>query len=78
MIAVIRNTALAGLGVGRRRRRRCWPAANAALAAFARIGALTCAAAMDTRALSYITGIDERRVAIADEQKGLVSGRSRS
>lgn len=44
--------------------------------AFARIGAMTCADAMDTRALSYITGIDLRRVQIADDQKGLAFGLS--
>ena len=44
------------------------------IAAVSRIGALTCAAAMDTRAFSYITGIDLRRVEIVDEQKGLVFG----
>jgi len=47
------------------------PGGNAALS---KIGALGCAAAMDTRALSYITGIDLRRVTIADEQKGLAFG----
>jgi hypothetical protein len=47
------------------------PGGNVALA---RIGALTCAAAMDTRGLSYITGIDLRRVETVDEQKGLVFG----
>jgi hypothetical protein len=42
--------------------------------AIARIRALTCSAAIDTGYLSYITGIDLRRVTIVDEQKGLVFG----
>ena len=40
--------------------------------AMQRIRALPCAAAIDTHYLSYITGIDLRRVTIADEQRGLV------
>jgi hypothetical protein len=44
--------------------------------AMAKIGALGCADALDTRALSYITGIDLRRVNIADEEKGLAFGLS--
>jgi len=44
--------------------------------AMAKIGALGCGPALDTRALSYITGIDLRRVNIADEEKGLVFGLS--
>jgi hypothetical protein len=44
--------------------------------AMAKIGALGCASALDTRALSYITGIDLRRLAIADEERGLVFGLS--
>ena len=42
----------------------------------AKIGALGCADALNTRALSYITGIDLRRIAIADEERGLVVGLS--
>jgi len=44
--------------------------------AMAKIGALGCADALNTRALSYITGIDLRRVAIVDEERGLVFGLS--
>jgi hypothetical protein len=40
--------------------------------AMAKIGAFGCADALNTRALSYITGIDQRRIAIADEERGLV------
>lgn len=40
--------------------------------AMERIRALPCATAIDTHYLSYITGIDLRRVAIADEERGLV------
>jgi len=43
-------------------------------AAFATLGALGCAAQMDTQMFSYITSIDLRRVQIVDEQKGLVFG----
>lgn len=42
--------------------------------AFATLGALGCAAQMDTQMFSYITSIDLRRVQIIDEQKGLVFG----
>jgi len=42
--------------------------------AFATLGALGCAAQMDTQMFSYITSIDLRRVQIVDEQKGLVFG----
>lgn len=38
----------------------------------AAIRGLTCAAAIDTHYLSYITGIDLRRIGIADESRGLV------
>ena len=44
--------------------------------AMAKIGTLGCADALNTRALSYITGIDLRRVAIVDEERGLVFGLS--
>jgi hypothetical protein len=44
--------------------------------ALAKIGALGCADGLDTHALSYITGIDLRRVTIVDEEKGLVFGLS--
>jgi hypothetical protein len=40
--------------------------------AAARIAALSCAQAIDARALSYVTGIDLRRLAVVDEQRGLV------
>jgi hypothetical protein len=40
--------------------------------AAARIAALSCAQAIDARALSYVTGIDLRRMPVADEQRGLV------
>jgi len=43
-------------------------------AAFATLGALGCAAQMDTQMFSYITSIDLRRVQIVDEQTGLVFG----
>jgi hypothetical protein len=48
------------------------PGASPAAVALARIRGLTCAAAMDTGYLAYITGIDLRRIRIADEQHGLV------
>jgi hypothetical protein len=48
------------------------PGASPAAVAIARIRGFTCAAAMDTGYLSYITGIDLRRIRIADEQHGLV------
>jgi hypothetical protein len=61
---------------GTRRRQDAPP--NAATisnaAALERISALGCADGIDTHALSYITGIDLRRINIADEQKGLVFG----
>jgi len=47
-------------------------AATAGSNAAARIAALSCAQAIDARTLSYVTGIDLRRVSIADEQRGLV------
>jgi hypothetical protein len=37
-----------------------------------RIRTMTCAAAIDTGYLGYITGIDLRRITIADEERGLV------
>ena len=44
--------------------------------AMARLGALGCAAQLDTHALSYITRIEPRRVWIADVRHGLVFGLS--
>lgn len=43
---------------------------------FASTGALGCAAQLDTRAMSYITAIEPRRVEIADPETGLVFGLS--
>lgn len=40
------------------------------------MGALGCAAQLDTRVMSYITSIDNRRVDIADPETGLVFGLS--
>jgi hypothetical protein len=43
---------------------------------FASLGALGCAAQLDTRAMSYIKRIEPRRVEIADPETGLVFGLS--
>jgi hypothetical protein len=43
---------------------------------WAKIFALGCRDQVNTRALSYITGIDNRRVEIADPESGLVFGLS--
>lgn len=43
---------------------------------FGTIGAMGCAAQLDTRAMSYIKRIDPRRVQIADPETGLVFGLS--
>ena len=44
--------------------------------ALSRLGALGWAEQVDTRMFTYVTGIDLRRVGIADEQRGLVYGLS--
>ncbi|MEO6042004.1 MAG: hypothetical protein ABIP41_08890 [Croceibacterium sp.] len=43
---------------------------------FALLGAMGCAAQLDTQLFTYITRIDDRRVGIADEETGLVFGMS--
>lgn len=49
---------------------------RASESAMAKLGALGCAAQLDTHALSYITRIEPRRVWIADVRHGLVFGLS--